>query len=184
MPNIRKAVWFSFFWEKQPQRHLCLPFQGKVINIRNQNANNKLMWVGEWGGILLSGLVTVANSYAPRHIYPLLPLMLINQVLSERQLDMQNSLLARKNKNWHSDFWCFFPRKGKTKLQFWYLALIISMERNRKCKFLFALILAKERHYFTKQNQFSICRQADQQCMHQNSNLYCSQTISYDTIIM
>ena len=124
MPNIRKAVWFSFFWEKQPQRHLCLPFQGKVINIRNQNANNKLMWVGEWGGILLSGLVTVANSYAPRHIYPLLPLMLINQVLSERQLDMQNSLLARKNKNWHSDFWCFFPRKGKTKLQFWYLALI------------------------------------------------------------
>jgi len=91
---------------------------------------------GKRGGILSSRLVTVANSYAdPQTYLPTSPLTLSNQVLSEHQLDMQNSLLAREKQNCHSDFWrVFFPRKRKTKLQLWYLALIaISMKRNRKC---------------------------------------------------
>jgi len=56
MPDIRMAVWFFFFWEKQHQKlkyHFFFSFSGKT-KIRNLNSLFSLSWKSNQNAILFS----------------------------------------------------------------------------------------------------------------------------------
>ena len=178
MPDIRMAVWFFFFWEKQHQKleyHFfflflgkpkseisipCFPCQGKATRMpicfffpwkSNWYISPHRPTEGGGGGILLSRLVTVI-AMLPSHPHPPLPLMIINQVLSDcYSSTCKNSLLGRKTKTgilicdvgieWF--LMLLFPEKEKLNCHILIPGIAIATEMKQE-------ILSKECYYFTK----------------------------------